>query len=90
MSTAADQLCRNIAVAAWVSSQEHPTDCICAEFCAPVSTPTRSPIVNAALAGNQGVDVAQGVTLLIGLKAYGQRVAISHLRALNGLQGKLG
>jgi hypothetical protein len=77
-------------VALWIRAAEHPTDCLCAEVCAPISQPTRSPIVNAGLAGTHGVDVAQGVALLISLKPYGQQVAIGHLRALNGLQGKLG
>jgi hypothetical protein len=76
-------------VALWIRAAEHPTDCLCVS-CAPISTPTRSPIVNDALAGAHGVDVAQGVALLMSLKPYGQRVAIGHLRALNGLQGHLG
>lgn len=80
---------RHREVANWVSSQEHPADCLCIS-CAPISTPTRSPIVNGALAGNAGVDVAQGVALLISLKPYAQQVAVGHLRALNGLQGQMG
>lgn len=77
------------AISAWIRVQEHPTDCLCL-LCAPISTPTACPIVNDALAGNRGVDVAQGVALLVSLKAMGQRVAVAHLQALNGLQGKLG
>lgn len=77
-------------IAEWVRSQEHPTDCLCSEICAPIATPTRSPIVNDGLAGYHGVDVAQGVALLVSLKPYPQRVAVGHLRALYGLQGKLG
>lgn len=68
---------------------QHATDCLCVS-CAPISLPTRSLIVNDALAGKHGVDVAQAVALLMSLKPYGQQVAIGHLRALNGLQGKLG
>lgn len=68
---------------------EHATDCLCIS-CAPISLPTRSPIVNDALAGKHGVDVAQGVTLLMSLKPMASKVAVAHLRALNGLQGKLG
>jgi hypothetical protein len=68
---------------------EHPTDCLCVS-CAPISLPTRSPIVNDALAGKHGSDVAQAVALLVSLKPYAQKVAVGHLRALNGLQGKLG
>jgi hypothetical protein len=81
---------RHQSVATWLSSQDHPTDCLCVEFCAPISLPTRSPSVNDALSGTHGVDVAQGVALLLSLKPYGQRVAVDHLRALQGLQGKLG
>lgn len=81
---------RHLDVAKWIRAQAHPTDCLCAELCAPVSTPTRSPIVDDALAGNHGVDVAQGVTLLVSLKPYGRKVAVGHLRALNGLQGNVG
>jgi hypothetical protein len=66
----------------------HPTDCLCVS-CAPISLPTRSPIVNDALAGEHGFDIAQAVALLVSLKPYAQKVAVGHLRALNGLQGKL-
>jgi hypothetical protein len=76
-------------VALWIRAAEHPTDCLCVS-CAPISTPTRSPSVNDALAGKRGSDVAQGVALLMSLKPYGQRVAVAHLRSLHGLQGKLG
>jgi hypothetical protein len=76
------------AIVAWVGSQEHSTDCTCLS-CAPISTPTRSPIVNDALAGVHGVEVAQGVALLVSLKPYGQKVGVAHLKALNGLQVKL-
>jgi len=69
---------------------EHPTDCLCAEVCAPISLPTRSPIVNDALAGAHGSDVAQAVVSLVRLRPYAQKVAVGHLRALSGLQGKLG
>jgi hypothetical protein len=68
---------------------EHPTDCLCAEVCAPISLPTRSPSVNDALAAGPRSDVAQAVTLFECLMPYGRRVAIDHLRALKGLQGKL-
>jgi hypothetical protein len=68
---------------------EHPTDCLCPEVCAPISLPTRSPSLNDALAKKNGFDVAQAVTLLVGLKPYAQQVAIAHLRALSGLQRKL-
>jgi hypothetical protein len=68
---------------------DHPTDCICPEVCAPISLPTRSPSLNDALAAGRGSDVAQAVTLFESLIPYGRRVAIDHLRALKGLQGKL-
>jgi hypothetical protein len=67
----------------------HATDCLCTS-CTPISAPTRSPIVNDALASQAGLDLHQGVTLLMSLKPYGQRVAVCHLRALRGLQGQLG
>jgi hypothetical protein len=68
---------------------DHPTDCLCPEVCAPISLPTRSPSLNDALAAGPRSEVAQAVTLFEGLMPYGRRVAIDHLRALNGLQGKL-
>jgi len=76
------------AIAEWIGSQEHPTDCLCIS-CAPISTPTRSPSVDDALAGKHGSDVAQGTALLASLKPYGRKVAMRHLRALIGLQGQL-
>jgi hypothetical protein len=68
---------------------DHPTDCICPEVCAPISLPTRSPSLNAALAGDRGSDLAQAVTLFESLAPYARRVAVGHLRALSGLQRKL-
>jgi hypothetical protein len=67
----------------------HATDCLCIS-CAPISLPTRSPIVNDALAGGSGSDVAQGLVLLLSLGPMASRVAVAHLRALHGLQGKMG
>lgn len=76
-------------VAAWLRAQEHPTDCLCIS-CAPISTPTRSPSIDDALAGVHGSDVAQGMSLLLSLKPKAMKVANAHLLALNGLQGKMG
>jgi hypothetical protein len=85
----AQAVARHATVAEWIRAAEHPTDCLCTS-CAPISLPTRSSIVNDALAGKHGLDVAQGTTLLMSLKPYGQRVAVAHLRSLRGLQGVLG
>lgn len=41
---------------------DHPTDCLCIS-CAPISLPTRSPMVNDALAGEGSSDVAQALML---------------------------
>jgi hypothetical protein len=76
-------------IAKLIRSQPHPCDCLCIS-CAPISTPTRSPMIDDALAGNHGVEVAQGVESLIRLMPYGRKVAAGHLKALEGLQRKLG
>lgn len=40
----------------------HPTDCLCIS-CAPISTPTRSPIINHLLAADRDSALAHGLAL---------------------------
>lgn len=83
-----DQL-SHIAVAAWIRAQVHPTDCICS-FCAPVSTPTRSPIINDALAGRGDSGLAQVVALFPQLDDRHQRQAILLMKCGIRVEGKMG
>jgi hypothetical protein len=41
---------------------DHPTDCLCIS-CAPISLPTRSPIINDAPAGRGDSEAAQALVL---------------------------
>lgn len=68
---------------------DHPTDCICIS-CAPISLPTRSPIINHLLAGKGNSALAQGL----------MRAHELHVREINraallakcgfGVEGKAG
>jgi hypothetical protein len=50
---------------------EHPSDCLCIS-CAPISLPTRSPIINDALAGCGDSALAQALVLFQQLDARRQ------------------
>jgi len=45
-----------------ISTNEHPTDCLCIS-CAPISLPTRSPIINHLLAGRADSALAHALAL---------------------------
>jgi hypothetical protein len=77
------------AVAAWIRSQEHATDCLCIS-CAPVSTPMRSPSVNDTKPIGDDLEVAQASALFQSLGQYERRVARAMLQALVKVQGMRG
>jgi len=67
--------------------EQHRSDCLCIS-CAPVSQPTRSPIVNAALAGRGDSDLAQAIVLFQQLDQRHRNQAISLMRCGIRLEGK--
>lgn len=65
---------------------DHTSDCLCIS-CAPISLPTRSPSLNAALAGRGDSDLAQVVVLYSQLDARHQAQAKKLMECGVRLQG---
>lgn len=66
---------------------DHPTDCICKEVCAPISLPTRSPIVDSTLAAGPDSDLAQALGLFRLLDARHKKLFLAMLGAAVKVQG---
>lgn len=72
-----------------ITAATHPTDCLCID-CAPISLPTRSPSINAALAGRGDSDLAQAIVLFQQLDERHRKQAVLLMGCGIRLEGKRG
>jgi hypothetical protein len=66
---------------------DHPTDCLCIS-CAPISLPTRSPIVNDALAKGVSVDLTQALSMFHQLSQRRQQQTMALMACGLRMEGK--